>query len=266
MKELKEMTALVTGADGGIGMEFCRQLAAMGIGGIVMVSNRDDSLRHAAAEISAKGVKSYPLTLDLTASDFLTTLSGYLEERGLIIDILINNAGIFSFQPLTDVSIGKTECFLTLHVRAVTLLSRHFAQEMKQRGEGYILNMSSMSCWTPMPGLSLYAATKAYIRVLTRSLHYEMRDYGVKVMAAVPGGIATDLFGLPPNLMKLALQLRAVQRPDVFTRKALRRLLKGKQQYINGIINRLTIPFVGVMPTPVRMLVKHKLLDKGITR
>jgi hypothetical protein len=66
--------------------------------------------------------------------------------------------------------------------------------------------------------------------------------------------------------MKLALRLHAVTTPERFTAKAVNRLLRGRQQYINGFINRLSIFFVGVTPTPIRMMIKHKMLDKGITR
>ena len=123
-----------------------------------------------------------------------------------------------------------------------------------------------MSCWMPMPGLAMYAATKSYIRVFTRSLHYEMRDAGVSVTAACPGGIATDLFGLPKNLQNLALRLKVLQTPEKFTQNAVRKMLKGKKQYINGWLNRISIVFVAAMPTCVRMAVKHRMLDKNITR
>jgi short-subunit dehydrogenase len=183
--------------------------------------------------------------------------------------IFINNAGIFSFGNVMDTPLSKISVYINLHVRVVTELSRIMAKRMGEFEcnwpvKGYILNMSSMSCWMPMPGIALYSATKAYIRTFTRALHYEMRDYGVRVMVCCPGGIATDLFGLPPKLMRLALKLHAVDTPSSFTEKAINKLLKGKKQYINGLLNRLTIFFVGVMPTSVRMLVKHKMLDKGI--
>lgn len=117
-----------------------------------------------------------------------------------------------------------------------------------------------------MPGLSLYAATKAYIRVLSRSLHYEMRPRGVRVMVACPGGIATDLFGLPENLKRLAVRIGALDTPQGFTRRAVNRLLCGRMQYINGTLNRMGIVAAGLAPTPLRMMVKRHLLDKGITR
>lgn len=112
----------------------------------------------------------------------------------------------------------------------------------------------------------MYAATKSYIRVFTRSLHYEMKDSGVRVMVACPGGIATDLFGLPDNLKRLALSIGALSTPEKFTSKAVTRLMKGKKQYINGWLNRLSIFFVGITPDNIRMLIKHKMLDKGIRR
>lgn len=117
-----------------------------------------------------------------------------------------------------------------------------------------------------MPGLAMYASTKAYIRVFSRALHYEMKDFGVGVTVACPGGIATDLFGLPQNLKELAVRIGVLDTPEKFARKAIDRMLRKKKQYINGWLNRLSIFFVGITPTPVRMMVKHRLLDKGIVR
>lgn len=266
MKNLKGKLAVVTGASGGIGLEFCKTLAERGAS-LLMISIDDAPLHEAAAIIhEVYGVPAYPMTLNLCDPSATDRIWSYLGNLNLDPDILINNAGIFSFAPVTEISEKKVEAFVDLHVRAATMLSVRFARYFKQRKSGYILNMSSMSCWMPMPGLAMYSATKAYLRAFTRSLHYEMRDYNVKVMVACPGGIATDLFGLPANLKQLALRLHAIEQPDAFARKAVTRLLKGKQQYINGFINRLAIFFVGIMPTSARMLVKHRLLDRNIQK
>lgn len=258
--------ALVTGADGGIGIELCRALARRGYS-LVMTSITVDPLGAAAASMEKEfGVKAYPLSIDLTADDAIELISSFLAARQIEIDILICNAGIFSFKEVAETSDAKLECFVDLHVRATTLLCAHFARMMQKRGSGRILNMSSMSCWMPMPGLAMYAATKSFIRVFSRSLAYELKDSGVTVTVATPGGIATDLFGLPGNLKRLALRLHAIEAPDTFAEKAVRAMLKGKRQYINGIINRIAIVFVAMTPTSVRMLVKHKMLDRGITK
>ena len=258
--------AVVTGADGGIGIEFCRELARCGCS-LVMVSVTVAPLRDAASSLEEEfGIKALPLTLDLTDSDAVATIEAFLGTCGVDPDYVINNAGIFSFRELADTSEAKIACFIDLHVRATTMLSLFFARRFKERGYGRILNMSSMSCWMPMPGLAMYTSTKAYIRVFTRSLHYELKDYGASATVAAPGGIATSLFGLPDHLMRLAVSLGVVAKPDRFAAKAVRAMLKGRRQYINGFVNRLAIFFVGIAPTWLRMQVKRRLLDKGITK
>ncbi len=260
--------AVVTGADGGIGMEFCRALARRGYS-LVMVSDRTDSLRESAARIGAEyRCQTWPLTLDLTAPDAPERLWDFLVNRDLAdrTEVLVNNAGVFSFDYLTLTSPRRINLFVDLHVRAVAQMCRLFGEWFATRRRGYILNMSSMSCWMPMPGLALYASTKAFMRVFSRSLALELQDSGVKVMVATPGGIATTLFGLPPRLMKLALRLHAVAPPDRFAEQAVRRLFKGRHQYINGLLNRISIVAVGSTPRWMRMQVKRRLLDKDIRR
>jgi hypothetical protein len=264
---LKDRWSIITGGSSGIGLCFARELASRG-SNIVLISVQEKELAEQRKLIADEfAVKVETLLLDLTDSAVVDKVNAFLDERAIEPYIFINNAGIFSFGEVVKTSERKVNTYVDLHVRAVTLLSRSVAARMAESPlKGYILNMSSMSCWAPMPGLALYSATKAYIRVFTRSLSYEMKDSGVKVMVCCPGGIATDLFGLPANLMKLALRLHAVTTPERFTAKAVNRLLRGRQQYINGFINRLSIFFVGVTPTPIRMMIKHKMLDKGITR
>lgn len=265
-KELKGSLAVVTGASSGIGLCFCRELAKQGCD-LVMVSNQPEQLDLYSKEIANDcGVKTYTVNLDLTENGCADKLLEFVDRNGIRVDYLINNAGIFSFKQVVDTSERKIDCFLKLHVEAVTELSRKFAIRFKEQGKGKILNMSSMSCWMPMPGIALYSATKAYIRVFSRALHYELRDYGVTVTVACPGGIATDLFGLPEPLKRLAVRIGALATPEQFVKGALKRMIKGKKQYINGMLNRISIVFVSMMPTCVRMMVKHKMLDRGIER
>lgn len=112
----------------------------------------------------------------------------------------------------------------------------------------------------------MYSATKAYIRAMSRALHCELWESGVSVTVACPGGISTSLFGLPDNLMRLALRLHAVDTPEHFVRKALKKTAKRRQQYINGLLNRLSIVAVASLPRRLRLTIKHRLLDRGISR
>lgn len=263
-RDIRGKWAVVTGASGGIGFEFCRELASRGCN-IIMAAIEDELLIKRAIEIkNAYSVETLPLTVDLTDAQAVMRILAFMETRNIEPYILINNAGIFTFSPIVEHTDKKIDRFVDLHVRSTTQLCREIGERMKVRGGGRILNMSSMSCWMPMPGIAMYSATKAYIRVFTRAFHYEMREYGVTATVACPGGIATDLFGLPKKLQKLAVGLGVLARPEKFARKAVDRMLKGRKQYINGLLNRFSIFFVAILPTPVRMMVKHRMIDKGI--
>lgn len=266
--KLKGLTALVTGAAGGIGLEFSKELARQGAD-LILLDLSGPRLQQAQEEILSKCESPVNINLleaDLTKETFIGEIESFCRERSIFPEILINNAGIFSFLPIADTAIGKIETFIDLHVRAVTLLSQWFVSRRKATGSGWMLNMSSMSCWMPMPGLAMYSSTKSYIRVFTRALHYEMKDYGVGVTVACPGGIATDLFGLPKKWQKFAVTIGVLQTPEKFASKAIKKMMKKRKQYINGFLNRFSIFFVGTLPTSVRMMVKRHLLDKGITR
>lgn len=261
------LTALVTGASSGIGLEFTRQLAAQGCS-VVMVSNQTDELAAARDALAAEypTLRFWAHYKDLTEDGAAGQLLQFCHDNALQVDVLVNNAGIFLLREVNDTTPERLDTFIDLHVRAVTQLCRLFGAEMSRRGCGYILNMSSMSCWMPAPGIAMYAATKAYLRVFTRSLRLELHDCGVHVMAACPGGIATTLFGLPPHLLRLGVRLGVLATPQAFVSGALRRLFAGRKQYVNGIINRLAIVTVSSLPDWLKLIIKHKLLDKYVKR
>lgn len=257
------MTALVTGASSGIGLEFCRQLASMGIN-ILMISNQMQELAAARDALARQHPEQrfWAHYKDLSEPGAAQEIYQFCVDHGIVVDILINNAGIFDFKEICDTSSSRLDLFVDLHMRTVAQMCLVFGNAMRLRRQGYILNMSSMSCWMPMPGIGMYAATKSFIRVFSRSLHLELKESGVSVMVACPGGIATDLFGLPKNLQRLGVTLGALATPQSFVRGALKRMFAHKKQYINGFINRLAIFFVSLLPDRVRLIVKHKLLNK----
>lgn len=259
----KGSTALVTGASSGIGLEFAKQLAALEIN-VVLVSNEPEKLEIVCNDLSSKytGLKFNYINKDLTDSDSAEYLLERCNEKGITVDILINNAGIFAFKEMLDMSRDHLNLFIDLHIRTVTQLCYVFGNEMCKRKQGYILNMSSMSCWMPMPGISMYSATKSYIRTLSRALYVELKESGVSVTVACPGGIATDLFGLPENLQRLGVRLGALSTAERFVYQALQQMFLRKKQFINGFINHISIPLVASTPTWLRLKIKHKLLDK----
>lgn len=260
---MTDNVAIITGGSSGIGAEFAVQLARKGYN-LLLVSNQEEALELRKKEICKvfPEISCYTFFQDLMAETAPKNIYDYCHEAELTVEILINNAGIFSFKEITNHSHAHIDLYINLHMRAVTQLCLLFGKDMKSRGSGYILNMSSMSCWMPMPGIGMYAATKAYIRVFSRTLNLELKESGVTVMVACPGGIATDLFGLPTRLQRIGVMLGVLATPKSFVNGALNHLFRHKKQYINGYINRVAILFVATLPSRLRIIVKHKLLDK----
>lgn len=261
--DIKGRWAVVTGASSGIGLRFATELASMGCN-VFAVSNQEHELGQTASALMKNfpGVKVGTLFLDLASEKAADAVVDALNERKIVPLLLINNAGIFDFRRVSHLSPRRLDLYIDLHIRAVTHLCRAVGGMMAENGGGYILNMSSMSCWMPMPGIAMYSATKAYIRAFSRALRIEVKELGVSVTVACPGGIATNLFGLPPKLQRLGVKLHALDTPQRFVKKALRRTLQGRAQYINGGLNRMAIVAVASLPEWARLIIKTRLLDR----
>ena len=113
-----------------------------------------------------------------TAAD---ELFAFCQNENMAMDILINNAGLFFFEELTTENESKALTMMRLHILTPSRLCVLFGEEMKKRGYGYIINMSSMAAQLPCPGITVYSATKAYLKSFGKSLYFEMKPYGVGV-------------------------------------------------------------------------------------
>lgn len=242
------MYALVTGASSGIGLQYATELARQKYD-LLLVSNQEKEIQEAATDLANRfGVKTIGLYKDLSTENAAQELHTYCKENNLQIDILINNAGIFFFNEYVKTDIKRIELMLNLHIKTVSEMCYYFGADMKERGFGYILNMSSMSAWMTMPGISVYNATKAYILNFSRSIWYEMKPYGVGVTAICPGAVDTGLYGLSDKWRKVAVGIGVSMRPEELAKKALKKMFKKKKQYIPGWINHIFIFLVKHLP------------------
>ena len=241
--------ALVTGAGSGIGRCYALRLAALGYR-VVLAGDRPEPLEAVRREIEgAGGVEVRAKVIDLARLEAAEELFAWTREQDLDIDVLVNNAGIFSFRDTLDTPAERIERIILLHDVTATKLCRLFAGEMIRRGvRGHILNMSSYSLWMPFPGLALYSASKAYLRSFSVAFAREVGDRGVRVTAVCPAGVATDLYGLTPYWQRIGLRLGALISADSCARRGLRALWRGRRCIVPDWWNRIWIPFCKMLP------------------
>lgn len=237
-------TALVTGASRGIGRCYAIRLARLGYN-VLMVSSTEAELADAAKEVQSVNPDIWVrhLTKDLATTTAGNELFAWTEAEGIKVDILINNAGIFSFCDILNTPEERIERIIYLHSLTATKTSRLYAADMIKRGGGRILNMSSYSIWMPYPGLSLYSASKAYLKSFTVAFAKELKGTGVTATAICPAGIATDLYGLSPKLQRLGLKTGILMSADSCARRGLNGMFRGQRCKVPDWWFRLLIPF-----------------------
>jgi len=186
--ENKKAWALVTGASAGIGAEFCRQLAAKGYQ-LVLVARREDKLQAIAEEIQASyGANSLIITADLSKKGASLTIFQRLNEENIDVEYLVNNAGYGLPGSFHVPDWEEHHDFIQLMMTAVCELTYHLLPGMRERGRGYIINVSSVAGLIPASaGHTLYGASKVFLIKYTESLILENESSGVKITALCPG-------------------------------------------------------------------------------
>ncbi|PSK89650.1 hypothetical protein CLV63_12544 [Murinocardiopsis flavida] len=217
--DYRGVTALVTGASKGLGRAYALELARRGAR-VILLARSEGDLRELAAQIRERhGRHGRPGTTapdiatsgtaasdgevaevaevlvgDLAAPDGPERIVRELHDRGLAVDLLLNNAGAGSAGPFLDRPLQPQLSSIGLNVSGLLALTHAIGTDLVARGSGGIINVSSTAAFQPMPYQASYAATKAFVLSFTEALAEELRGSGVHVMAAHPGAIATGFF------------------------------------------------------------------------
>lgn len=187
-------TALITGASSGIGETFARELAANQTD-VVLVARSPAKLERLATELQTDyQIKAEVIVQDLTEPEAGKILFDAVTAKGLTIDWLINNAGFGDYGQFSDRPLDKQLAMIQLNITVLTELTGLFLPAMKQRSSGTIINISSMAGFQPLPYMSVYAATKAFVLNFTEALWAENKDSGVNILALCPGPTESEFF------------------------------------------------------------------------
>ena len=243
--------ALITGASRGIGFEYARQMAERGYN-LVVVADDGEELAEAARKVAEEfGVEVRTKVLDLIPQQAAHELFAWTESEGLQIEVLINNAGAFSYLDVLKSDFARIDQLIGLHITTPTITCRLYGEQMAERGHGYILNMSSYSIWMPLPGLTLYSASKDYLKSFSRAYAKEVRERGVTVTAVCPAGVTTDLYGLPRDWQRFGRRIGVLISAKKCARQALRAMYRHKKVFVPAAWFRIFVPILTTLPTPI---------------
>ena len=243
--------ALVTGASRGIGFEYARQMAERGYN-LVVVADDGEELTEAARKVAEEfGVEVRTKVLDLIPQQAAHELFAWTESEGLQIEVLINNAGAFSYLDVLKSDFARIDELIGLHITTPTITCRLYGEQMAARGHGYILNMSSYSIWMPLPGLTLYSASKDYLKSFSRAYAKEVRERGVTVTAVCPAGVTTDLYGLPRDWQRFGRRIGVLISAKKCARQALRAMYRHKKVFVPAAWFRIFVPILTTLPKPI---------------
>ena len=238
---------LITGASSGFGAEFARQYAAQGHP-LVLVARRMDRLQALAETLRQRyRVDVVVESVDLSDLAAVLQLHQRLRERGIAIDILINNAGHGRQGPFLDGPLDAALSMVQLAIASLTAVTNVFAQDMRIRGRGKILLVASLLAFLGVENFAVYAAAKAFVLRLGEALHRELRREGITVTVLCPGTSDTGFAAAADQKLTPPLKLVMMQAPPV-VRAGIRALQAGRISVVPGWANKAIVMFVWASP------------------
>jgi uncharacterized protein len=241
--------ALITGASHGIGTEFARILASQKVS-LILTGRDEKALISLKKELDTLyGIQSWIYAADLSLSEQVQSLINYTQSQGLEVDFLINNAGFGHNQLFADSDSQIQLDMIDVNIKALTLLTHHYIQNMTQKGEGRILQVASTAAFQPGPGMAVYYASKAFVLRFSEALNFELgKKSNVRVTALCPGPTESEFFktaGLTKSNLSTKMKLPTARE---VAQKGIDAALKGKAVVIHGLMNAFFARTVNIYP------------------
>jgi hypothetical protein len=240
--------AVITGASSGLGKEFALQIAQKykGLDEIWLIARREDRL--VELKNSIKNVTCRVIPLDLSAEVSFEIYEQLLEELKPQICLLINCAGFGKIGSFEASDFSDQVGMIDLNIKALVWFTYASLPYLYKKSR--IIQVASAASFLPQPNFSVYAATKSFVVSFSRSLHYELKDRNIKVLAVCPGPVKTEFFdvalnnGEPSQLLKKLSMAKA----DKVVRKALIDLSKGKEVSCYGLMINIFRVMAKILP------------------
>jgi short-subunit dehydrogenase len=238
--------ALVTGATSGIGFELAKLLANDGYN-LILIARSDKRLTEVSNEFRQKGIEVLTLEKDLFLPDAAKEVYQFVKEKGLTVDVLVNDAGQGEKGRFCEVPIHRHLDLIQLNVTSLVALTHLFLGDMIARKTGKILNLASVVSKTPFPEFAIYAASKAFVLSFSEALANELQDTGVTVTALLPGRTDTDFFYKAHMTDTKEYQDHELADPAEVARDGYEALMSGEARVISGAQNKMMVGMMNVM-------------------
>lgn len=238
MNPTKKLTGLVTGASAGLGVHFAELLAKDGHDVVVVARAKDrlDALK-ARLEGQHPGVTVHVLPADLADPAAPRRLFDAVTAKGLSVDVLINNAGFGTTGPFLDLPLDKEAEMVEVNCTALLKLTHLFAQPMRTRGFGRVLNVASTAAFQAGPFMATYYATKAFVVSFSEALADELKGTGVTVTASCPGATATEFAGRSGNGKNRLFTMQTPAKAEDVAAQAYAAMQAGRVLKVHGFSN-----------------------------
>ncbi len=244
-------TILITGASSGIGEAMANKLAERKHN-LLLVARNAEKLEKQCKQLADKfGIDVQFIAADLAKPGIAEQIFAETQQRGLEIEMLINNAGVGSGGALTDIALKSEMDLLQLNISSLVALTHLFLPQMQQRKSGSIINVASVAGFMPIPYMATYAASKMFVRSFTEAITEECKPYNIHVMLLSPGltrtnfNHASGIEGVRPNV---EYDTASTQSPEQVADEALMALDKGKHFIVSGRRNRLVTKATALVP------------------
>ena len=247
---LENRTILLTGAARGLGRQLALQLARTEKSNLVLVDRNAAGLRELAGEIGG----SCSSTVVTIARDLLSDNAPreiFDELADVPVYGLINNAGLTYYGQTTACELQRFTSIIELDFRVVVELSLLFLSRFQRDGEGFILNVTSLSAFLPVPYQAVYAAAKAAAQNFSECLRAENRGSRILIATFAPAGLSTDMVAEAGLTRHMEKHLYSYLSPQRAAWVALTALKRGRRVIIPGLLNRIVYALLQVIPRPV---------------
>ncbi len=257
MGDRENIYTLITGGSTGIGYELAK-LFAKDNNNLLLVARDLAKLNLVKEEFKDLGIKVEVLSLDLSEDKSILKLFNYIEDNNMIIENIVNNAGIGSFGYFKDIDNDNSEKLIKININTLTKISKYFLPKIIERNSGGILNISSTAAFCAGPKMGIYYASKAYVLNLTEAIHEECKGYNIKISCLCPGPVRTE-FQSKAGIEKSKSVQKYLMEASEVAKIGYKGFKEGKTIIIPGFKNKLLVTVNKVLPRSITRKIIMKI-------